>query len=176
MYLKWKGSECMITWVSDSVQSHWLFMVQQSLFFCHRSFVPLKHPPSNVTEWDDKLNYLKNEIKTSRKSIHKTVSSQLREELRRESHLCLFWNFEMWRWQQDIKKNSFENFSYHLYDEKWLSWKSVSKFLHFLFLFRRGDCVDVYHWASCIRWLAFHHHIHGRRKSWTDKCRSRTQT
>jgi hypothetical protein len=66
--------------------------------FSHRSFVPLKHPPSNVTEWDDKLNYLKNEIKTSRKSIHKTVPSQLREELRRESHLCLFWNFEMWRW------------------------------------------------------------------------------
>ncbi|XP_028406355.1 probable lysosomal cobalamin transporter [Dendronephthya gigantea] len=42
-----------------------VFILAASIILLIGSFVPLKHPPKNVTEWDDKLNYLKNEIKTS---------------------------------------------------------------------------------------------------------------
>lgn len=42
-----------------------VFIVAASIILLVGSFVPLKHPPSNVSQWDDKLNYLKNEIKTS---------------------------------------------------------------------------------------------------------------
>ena len=37
-----------------------------------RAFAPLKKPPSNMTHWDKKLNYMKDELKANSKYISYT--------------------------------------------------------------------------------------------------------
>ncbi|XP_046839392.1 probable lysosomal cobalamin transporter isoform X2 [Xenia sp. Carnegie-2017] len=42
-----------------------IFIIAASVILLVGSFVPLKSPPKNVTDWNDKMNYLKDEIKAS---------------------------------------------------------------------------------------------------------------